>query len=551
MIKLITNLHMKIKGAKRLSFSILFFAILFATMQVIGCNLSLKFGTTVHTSMREMLSALDTWMWLLIWLIEIVFFYFALFMLFWAIDRKERSCTLKRKVSRTGIMIGGTLGMLLCWLPVLLANLPGFFNYDISGQLIQVLYADLNTYNTHHSLISTLVMGGIITLGYEWFGTLYAGILMYSVFQMILCAITFAYSLDFIYRKTKSTGWLIFGFLFYAFSPTISMFAMSTTKDVICSLCLLLTILFVFEMFEDGSKFFKSPVKIIVLVVLMILAALFRKNIIYAIVLFAVLCVALGGSTKGKMTLLFLGTVVGFFVFSFALEKGLEAEKGGKAEAYSIPIQQIGFLYNEEEKNAFTDEELKFLEGMLPAKQWKKYNPFSSDDLKNFINTEYFVENKKEFLSLWIKKGIQYPFEYIEAFCNLTYQAWYPGTSIYEGDIYYFDFHGANYMIEKTSYIPGLTKFCEKISLDFYYQKVPVIRLLFSVGFMFWSLLITLCRGIYKKRKAVVGSGLLALCVCLSCMAGPVSLVRYYLILFYAFPVYLAMLFYGRKLTEC
>ena len=90
-------------------------------------------------------------------------------------------------------------------------------------------------------------------------------------------------------------------------------------------------------------------------------------------------------------------------------------------------------MYNEEE-NAFTDDELEFLEGMLPAKQWEKYNPFSSDDLKNFINTEYFVENKMEFLSLWIKKGIQYPIEYIEAFCNLTYQVWYPGTSIYEGD---------------------------------------------------------------------------------------------------------------------
>ena len=128
MIKLITNLHMKIKGAKRLSFSILFFAILFATMQVVGCNLSLKFGTTVHTSMREMLGALDIWMWLLIWLIEIVLFYFALFMSFRAIDRKKTSCILKGKVSGAFIMICGTAGMLLCWLPVLLANLPGFFS---------------------------------------------------------------------------------------------------------------------------------------------------------------------------------------------------------------------------------------------------------------------------------------------------------------------------------------------------------------------------------------------------------------------------------------
>ena len=159
-------------------------------------------------------------------------------------------------------------------------------------------------------------------------------------------------------------------------------------------------------------------------------------------------------------------------------------------------------------------------------------------------NTEYFVEHKIEFLSLWIKKGIQYPIEYIKAFVNLTYQAWYPGTSIYEGDIYYFDFHGANYQIDKISYIPRLSIFFERISLDFYYQKIPVVRLLFSIGFMFWVSNIVLCKGIYKRQKALIGSSLLALCVCLTCLAGPVSLVRYYLILFYVFPVCFAMLFY-------
>ena len=82
------------------------------------------------------------------------------------------------------------------------------------------------------------------------------------------------------------------------------------------------------------------------------------------------------------------------------------------------------------------------------------------------------MQHKGDVLSLWIKKGLQYPGKYIKAFLNLTYQAWYPGTSISQEEIYYFDFYGLNYPIEKTSYFPNITEFCRKISLEFYYQKV-------------------------------------------------------------------------------
>lgn len=48
-------------------------------------------------------------------------------------------------------------GLLIAWLPVLLSNDPGFYNYDIYGQVPQVMYPEV-PYNTHHSLLSTLVM---------------------------------------------------------------------------------------------------------------------------------------------------------------------------------------------------------------------------------------------------------------------------------------------------------------------------------------------------------------------------------------------------------
>ena len=50
-----------------------------------------------------------------------------------------------------------------------------------------------------------------------------------------------------------------------------------------------------------------------------------------------------------------------------------------------------------------------------------------------------FLKNKKEFLIIWVKNFFRYPLQYIKAFLNLTYPAWYPGTSVFDGEIYYFE----------------------------------------------------------------------------------------------------------------
>lgn len=527
--------------------SIFVLSMLLSTMQVVGCHLSLEHHTSVHSRLEGLLAQIPTGIWVLIWAAEVLVCYAFLQWIFEKADclqKPEHSARKEQK--RLGFIAFAMLGLLLCWLPVLLSNLPGFFNYDASGQVIQVMYPDLNVYNTHHSLISTLVMGGVITFGYQMFGTLSAGVFLYSCFQMCLCACTFAYSLYFIYQKTYRWFFVWAGFLFYAFSPTIAMFSMSTTKDVICSLFTLLAAMLIFDLLEDSTGFFGSWQKPSALILCCILASMFRKNIIYAVVLFAVIGFFLT-SEKKQTLFLFVSAIVGFFVLSAALEWALDAEKGGTAEAYSVPIQQIGYLYDTFGEEAFSEEELAFLYQIADAAVWEEYSPFISDNIKNRIHADFFAQHKKEFVFLWVRKGLQYPGKYLKAFLNLTYQAWYPGTSICQEEIYYFDFYGKNFPIDKTTYIPALTEFYRKISLEFFYQKIPGIRLLCSLGFMFWMLLIALFRGIYAKQKMLVGMTLFAACICLTCLAGPVSLVRYYLILFYVFPVETALVFHYKK----
>lgn len=167
-------------------------------------------------------------------------------------------------------------GLLIAWLPVLLSNDPGFYNYDIYGQVPQVMYPEV-PYNTHHSLLSTLVMGGVITLGYRIFGTMEKAVFLHSCFQMTLCAAAFSYSLDFWYRRLNRKWLLGVGFCFYAFLPTIALFSVSTTKDVVCSLALFIAFHLLYELYENTEGFFRKKEKIAALSCSLIVGALYRK----------------------------------------------------------------------------------------------------------------------------------------------------------------------------------------------------------------------------------------------------------------------------------
>ena len=163
------------------------------------------------------------------------------------------------------------------------------------------------------------------------------------------------------------------------------MFTTSTTKDVICSLLVLIATLLSFEMIEDSEAFFARPAKPIYLATTLVFASLFRKNIIYAVILFAIMYLCFLASKRKAVAILFVATLIGYFGISIALEKGLGAVPGGAAEAFSIPIQQIGYLYVSEGEDAFTSEELNLLSNMMPEGQWGEYSPFISDNLKNYL----------------------------------------------------------------------------------------------------------------------------------------------------------------------
>lgn len=521
-------------------------------MQLTGLHISVKYQTSVHTAeVFEYIHKQSAIFLLCLGIGEFAVFYALLRLMFTILERRVYNhIPVCPRISRLCWGIAGVV-LFLCWLPCLLAAYPGFFNYDVSGQLPQAMYSTCQ-YNSHHPLLHTLIMGKLIALGYQISGQtgLTIGILLHSLFQMLFCSVMFTY---FIYSILKITGriWVaLLALLYYALFPVIAMFAMSTTKDVMCCIVLQLCALRLYRLLENPERFLRSRASCVGLVFCFVLLCLLRKNSIYAVTLLA-LAMLLCLKQYRRRTAAIFGIIFAlYFTGSQGFLLALDAKPGGISEAFSVPLQQIARTYCVYGDEGFESEELELLHQVCDNQVWKNYNPLLADPVKNYVYFEPVTANPGKYLGVWLKVGLRHPKEYLMAFLENTYQAWYPGTSIVtqasDHHIYYFDFD-MSLNQERFSHNEKLLAFYEKISKEHYYQKVPGIRLLFSVGAMFWIALITFCYGLWCRDRSITYSQLLILAFCLTNLLGPVVLVRYYLMLFYGFPICLGYLFKSRR----
>lgn len=521
-------------------------AFLLTLMQVNGWQRSMKYGTSMHTSsLFQKIGMLESWQCVLAGIVEWVIYCILLYCLFSFLDRPR---TVKPKFSAKtprhwGLISFGLL--LIIYIIYLIGCYPGFYNYDGGNQLVQVMYEEV-PYNTHHPLLHTLIVGGIITIGYHIRSVdLTFGVFLYCLFQVFVCVASFSYAIRFIYQYTRNRVWTVLAFVFYALCPPIIMFSLSTTKDTLCSAVLLVAVLKLYEIYRMDME--SQPIMRkdwIITTILLALSCLLRNNIVYAIVVLAVLSIVFHKQNiKGHLRL-FVSVTVLYVIINNGLIKALDATPGSITEALSVPFQQIARLYMEEGESAFNDKEQELLYAAIEPSMLSTYDPVISDAIKYSFwrHLDVMKENTWEYISLWARKGLQYPKIYLDSFLDNTYQAWYPATMVKDRKGYRY-FNITDWQEENgRPRLPWLYDFYKSIYLEGSYQKYPVFRLFFSVGAMMWMTIITWFYGLWKKDRNISRSLSLILLVCLTLLFGPVSDVRYYLILFCLFPVCLAFL---------
>ena len=410
------------------------------------------------------------------------------------------------------------LFFLIVWGIVLLAVWPGFFVYDAQEEFNQVAQ---RRFTTHHPLLHVLLLGGIISAGNKLFGSYNAGIACYMIFQMTVLAVCFTWVLDSL-RKRGAPLWLrVAGTLYFAFFPVIQMYVLCSAKDTLYSAAMLAVILLLVQMAEEREAFFSGKKNVAALAGALCFMALMRHNGLYILILLIPAMAALAGR-KQWMRAALAGLCA--LILTLGVSAGLKT------------------VFHAEDS-----EEEEVLFSFLPREALERYTPKLSDNVKISFNNAAYAQDSSAFWRLWLSIGGKAPASYLNAWLLTSYGFWYPDAVLdgYQGNtVFTFTYGESSYFGYETelpgqrhSLIPWLDALFEKMSLELFQQRVPVLSMLFSSGFLFWVyaagiVFLLRCRR-FRQAAAFLPAGLNWLTVLL----GPTSLVRYVLIFWFALPV--------------
>ncbi len=287
------------------------------------------------------------------------------------------------------------------------------------------------------------------------------------------------------------------------------------------------------------------------------LMMLFRHNGVYAYFVFAVVFLiieAIKSLQAKRPPYLSVAIFAIIFLASFILYKGvdtgltsvLHAESGEHQEILTVPIQQLGRVYQSHEAD-MSQEDKEILYRYISEEGLSHYAPRLSDILKLYFDNEEYASDSSSFWNLYFKYAKKYPATYINAWFLTSYGYWYPGAviNVYQGNtVFTFTYTDSSYFgyeVEqpgtRTSFIPFIDAFYRKLSIEKFQQNIPVISLFFSPAAYFWfEMLLAFYALTRKKGSRIIVFGL-PLLVWATALLGPTYLVRYVIILWYILPV--------------
>ena len=435
--------------------------------------------------------------------------------------------------------------ILLCYIPVFLAVYPGFFVYDAQDEYMQVV---TRNFSTHHPLCHVLLLGGIIQLIFKLTGSYNLGIACYTVLQMTAMAGIFAWCVEKLRARGMGKAGRILLILYFGLCPVLVMFSLCSAKDGLFTGMLLIMVVLLRELCAEPETFFKQKGKVALFALSSLGMMLLRHNGFYAFLVFIPVITWYLRKHWKKMLLTLVGVVAAYLLMNALLTGLLHADDSENQEMLTVPISQMARVYANE-KDALSLEEKEILHKYLSEEALVRYTPKVSDGVKIYFNNDAFAADKLSFLKLWINWGIKHPFTYLNAWFMTSYGFWYPDTviDVYRGNsVFTFTYEDSSYFgyeVEqpgtRESALPWLNELYRQMSLEIAQQRIPVISMLFSPGFLFWVMIFLLGFFCYQKKWKKVMPFVLPLLCWMTVILGPTYLVRYVVFLWVMVPLLL------------
>lgn len=472
---------------------------------------------------------------------------------------KEQIDTNHDKKEENGIKIKNKLFIyfliiIVCWIPTLLAFYPTILNYDAPQQIVMFTK---NKMTADNPILSTILMGGLYTIGFLMNNTA-VGMFLYSVVQMSIMAIIFAYAVKFIEKKTHKKWIRNVSIIFYALFPYNQLFPLMTTKDTLFAGLVLFFIILLYEFMEEKKSNISNYIYVILIGVLMLL---FRNNAVYAFVAtvpFLFLILFKNKKQLKKILVLFFLIIVFYQISYNVLLTLTNAKQISKRATTSIFSQAIGKLCREK-ADELTDEEKEeidyyFQDYKLLA---KKYKSNISDTANRLIMYENIEKDKMKFANFMIGLGKKYPMVFVDSCLNTIRGYWYISDNsfcnIYKSKekgclelTFSKVYKNGEYDIKKNSYFPALEKFYKDLLAKNYYLNIPILYIVFQPGFYLYILLACLLYSLYIGDKNKLIGELFLLLYFLTCFLGPCAIIRY----IYAVIVCVPILVFGNLVDK-
>lgn len=422
---------------------------------------------------------------------------------------------------------------------------PGFFTYDANYEITETI---ARNFTTQQPLLHVLLMGFVVQGVHFMSGDYNIAIACFILTQAALIALAESFLVKELNKSVLSRKGAITFSVYLGLFPVPVMYSLCSAKDGLFGATLYLIFIFIKKLcfnFESWRR--KDTCLFIIITALMML---FRPNGMYAYIVFAVIVVCallkVGKSQLKVFVICSLISVVSCIIISKGLSFATHAADYGKKEALSVPIQQMSRLYAYD-KDSLTDEEISKISSYIPEDVMILYNPKCADGVKFCFNEEAFQNDAVGFVKLWGTLFMKHPAAFLDAHAMTSYGLLSPGIVIdgYKGNqVFTFTYGDSSYFgyeVEepgsRASLIPSIDSFYKWLSLDPTIQKIPVISLFFSPGFMLILLLFIICAFLSNKKGIRTIPYLLPLCIILTSLLGPMSLVRYSFFLWVFVPI--------------
>lgn len=435
------------------------------------------------------------------------------------------------------------------YIPLFLAWWPGNFFFDAPYQMINVID---EFYTTHHPLAHTLLMGNCYKLGLKM-NNVSLGYSFYTLIQMLFMSGCLAYIVRVTIKRGMPKVVSLVTMLVFALFPMHALFAISSTKDVIFSGAFAVFMTELFCVFHDEEKMTWKSYAILIL--FGGISVLYRNNAAYAIIAGGILMIPFTKGWKYKIKL--LGIIAAVLILGFSCNKILALSVNAQTtdqyrETMSVPIQCLGRVadYRKEELAPELYDEICLY---INEEDLPNYNPYCSDLLKNTANEELLKTNTVNFLKLWIKVGLKFPDEYLEAVLTNTLGYWDLGNKAYftEADVpLSHTLIGKGAEIEKKNLCPPAFSFYSNLFWELNYRKTPGLGFLFRSDLYVWMILFYMLWTGYRKKINGLKCMFIPLMYLGTCLLGPMAALRYVYCLVILLPVFLCNLYSIKKAED-